>query len=205
MYLGQRGAEPRPAAAATRLPGTVEGSLVSGVNLRDAGNLRPWRFAGRCPVVTLIIGSLGTLLLDERRDRRALDRAEAERIAAREETIAERREAFELTHLLEVHATLRGVRHSVHTVFAHVDPTNHPFYGAVAEAHRLNGLVLDDRVRGQVEVAIQIAAKLAKAAPSPEPMKALEDLSPILNSLDDAADALSERIRIIYKGSVTSQ
>jgi hypothetical protein len=36
-------------------------------------------------------------------------------------------------------------------------------------------------------------------------MKALEDLSPILNGLDDAADALSVRIRRIYKGSVTSQ
>ena len=65
------------------------------------------RWTAVLPVVTLVIGSLGTLFLDERRDKRALDRAKAERRAAREESVSQRREAFELAHLLAVHAALR--------------------------------------------------------------------------------------------------
>src|ERR687898_3177330 len=58
------------------------------------------------PVVTLILGYLGTLWTEERRDARALARAQSERAALASAARADRRENFELDTLTRARIAL---------------------------------------------------------------------------------------------------
>ncbi len=171
------------------------------------------------PVVTLILGYLGTLWTEERRDARALSRARSERAELAGLARADRRESFELETLARAHAALfdfaRAVGHGDHLDSMIAKTTGE--YGSAlvsdeaAETLRVTnralndakGLILDDDLREAVVVA-QTKSNALSAMRGADPIAVEAVRVEGLNAMIAAGDLISARIREIYKGSVTN-
>lgn len=124
------------------------------------------------PVVTLVLGSGLTFLADERRTGKQREYAREDRAGERDLARADRRDAFELEVLRDVYAGLDHLARAVtqfHLMDDQAARDNDVAYGSVAvigtdeiaeevrlahlEVGRLSDLVLDDDLRGRVEVA----------------------------------------------------
>ena len=171
------------------------------------------------PVVTLILGYLGTLWTEERRDARALSRARSERAELAAVARADRRESFELETLARAHAALGDFARAVGRVdyLDSMIAKTTGVYGSAqlpddaSETLRVTnralsdakGLILDDELREAVAVA-QTKDNLISAMRGADPIAVEAVRAEGLTAVVIASDLISARIRDIYKGSVTN-
>jgi hypothetical protein len=171
------------------------------------------------PVVTLILGYFGTLWTEERRDARALSRAQSERAELAVLARADRRETFELETLARAHAALGDFGRAVGRV-DHLDSMSAKETGEYGSAplpddasetlraanralSDAKGLILDDELREAVAVA-QTKGNLTSAMRGADPIAVEAVRIEGVTALVTAGDLISARIREIYKGSVTT-
>ncbi|MER6205947.1 hypothetical protein [Streptomyces sp. NPDC001642] len=161
-----------------------------------------WTVTAVLPVVTLVLGAWLTVLSEGRRDKAALRRELLARRIERTQALTDRREAFELTHLVEVNdllATLFGNALRCNELLLDRLPlgevgTN--LQAANREMTKLTGLVLEDSVRQLVERAHREANRLSINS-SGNVTAAAE----AYEHVERAQQAIAERLRDIYKPS----
>jgi hypothetical protein len=148
------------------------------------------------PVVTLILGALLTQLGEARREAAALKRERKLRELDRDQARLDRRESFELSHLIDVHEGLSEVFTAALRVHEHVEgqtaippEVNDNFMAANRKIASIKGLVLDDEIRLRVDSAHGAANRMSMGAGSIERTFAL---------LDQAQMGIAARIREIY-------
>ena len=170
------------------------------------------------PVITLILGYFGTLLTESKRDARAATRAQAERDASAAQKRHEWRETFELETLLRAHNSLSDLaraamrQHLADWREARVtgqygtalvdDELSQALLTANRAVHDVLGLILDDDIRASVQrahEAMNLPATHRGTATDAENLVCLG-----VAQLRLAQEAVGERIRAIYKGSVTT-
>jgi hypothetical protein len=171
------------------------------------------------PIVTLVLGYVGTLFTEGRRDARARRIAEESRLSDRADAQQQRQESFELEALTRALTTLQDFARAVSR--AHIvdsmtaretgvyagtllseEDNDHLFRANVAFG-AATSLVLDDDVRAALERAGEAGNAVSLMLRSTVPQAEQR----FLDFLDRALEARSlaaERLRGIYKGTVTT-
>jgi hypothetical protein len=158
------------------------------------------------PVAAFFLGILSTLLIESLKSRRARADDERKANAAREQYYQDRREAFELDHLLQVNEALSTLTRAVagaqneYTRNLAVSTEARQFVetangGVVAVRH----LILDDDLRENVRAAHGALLTEGRQAGRPD---ALES-DAASEALQIARNGIAERIRSIYTRSTT--
>jgi hypothetical protein len=170
------------------------------------------------PVITLILGYFGTLLTESKRDARAVTRTREERDAVATQKRREWRETFELETLRRAHTSLSdlaraAMRHhladmreaqSTGTYGKALvgDELSQTLLAANRAVHEVLGLILDDDIRASVQRAHEAVNLAARHRGSPNDAENLIHLGS--SQVGIAQQAIAERVREIYKGSVTT-
>ena len=158
------------------------------------------------PVAAFFLGILSTLLIESVKSRRARADDERKANAAREQYFQDRREAFELDHLLQVNEALNSLTRAVagaqNEYIRHLEVSTDARQlveaangGVVAVRH----LILDDDLREKVRAAHSALLRDGRQAGRPE---ALES-DAASDALQLARTGIAERIRSIYMRSTT--
>lgn len=170
------------------------------------------------PVVTLIFGYFGTLFTESKRDGRAATRAREERDAVADQKRREWRESFELETLRRAHTSLSdltraAMRHHLADlreaqstgVYGRAivdDELGQTLLAANRAVYEVLGLILDDDIRASVlsaHQAVNLASGHRGSATEAENLITLG-----ITQVELAQQAIAERIRELYKGSVTT-
>lgn len=169
----------------------------------------PAWFQAVWPVVVFFLGGLAKFASDERSAarQRALERL------SKNDRLADRREQFELTHLVDLNDALSDLARAV--TVAHLadlreseeagkyastllpDGISDEILLANRRVHTLEGLVLDDALRKIVEQAhsqLNVPAMMYESSPT----AARTAHKKAMISLDKAQSMIAERIRTIY-------
>jgi hypothetical protein len=170
------------------------------------------------PVVTLILGYFGTLLTESKRDARVVTRAREERDAVATQKRREWRETFELETLRRAHTSLSdltraAMRHHLADMREAQstgeygkalvdDELSQTLLAANRAVHEVLGLILDDDIRASVQRAHEAVNHAAGHRGSPNDAENLIHLG--IFQVELAQQAIAERVREIYKGSVTT-
>lgn len=162
-----------------------------------------WTVTAVLPVVTLALGVLLNQWTDARKERAALERERSLRRLDREQSLLDRREAFELTHLQEVHEVLSEMYTAALRCREVVEADEQPgdaTSAALRDANRrftsIKGLILDESIRNCSKRAHEEINLMSQGAP----IDWLQDLSVELTTrhLDTAQEAIAARLRDIY-------
>lgn len=169
------------------------------------------------PVITLLMGASAAFARDaftqSRQDRRELTARQHERDTALEN----RREEFELQHLVEVHDLLRANMDAFERWAyltrrqADADPevmeelaAARRDVGAAENALRAQiGFVLSDDVRAYVDRAASQISALGTMAPGLRSSENFDELVRIGKQVRDAYEVIAARVREIYAGRMT--
>ncbi|MGW0869930.1 hypothetical protein ACWD3Z_05490 [Streptomyces sp. NPDC002740] len=158
-----------------------------------------WIVTAVLPVASLVLGAWLTQLSEARRESAALKREEKVRQLDREQALIDRRETFELTHLVEVNDLLSRVFTAALACHERVQAgeplgeANTALFAANREISRVKGLIIDDVIRTLVETAHTQANRLSMSSSThyTEAADAFADVSA-------AQAAISARLRDIY-------
>lgn len=171
------------------------------------------------PLITAAAGYGASLFTETRRDLRAAKRADVERQAADEAKQRDRRETFELDVLLRTQKALTDLaraatRHYLADMRL-VRETGTPYGTGLVDdelsqllmttnrvLREVEELILDDSLRAHVEFAHEALNQPARPGVTADDAEALWVKSG--SYVDGAQRAIGERIRQIYKGSVTT-
>ncbi|MEU9149190.1 hypothetical protein AB0D59_01220 [Streptomyces sp. NPDC048417] len=161
-----------------------------------------WTITAVLPVITLVLGAWLSQRSEERREEAALRREEALRQLERDTVRLDRRESFELTHLVEVYETLSKANTAAlmfrvaRTTGGETEASGRELADANRKLVSLTKLVLDTDIRVKVMKAHSDANGMAvdPAAPSDAPDSAVQ----AQHSLGTAQEAIAERLREIY-------
>ncbi|MCG7203971.1 hypothetical protein [Streptomyces arenae] len=158
-----------------------------------------WTVTAILPVASLVLGAWLNQLSESRRETAALVREAKVRELDREQARIERRESFELTHLVEVTNLLLELYDASYRCNSRAID-GHPLGEARTELQRCNrqmtrlkGFVLDETVRGLVDAAHSQANRLSEDTAGDWRVQA-----GIVDQLEAAQEALAQRIRAIY-------
>ena len=172
------------------------------------------------PVLTLVLGYVGTVLVESRRARVEREAAGATRLAVREDARSDARRAFELETLIALQEAMStmvrasGKAHHFDVMSAREaqsdrlvnfqlpDSVSDEIFAANREVGKLVGRVLDQPVREAVEDLreavitqnVRLDVTLAEGD---------QQMLVIANSVDAAQKLVAARVRGIYDGSVT--
>lgn len=171
------------------------------------------------PVVTLVLGSILTFWAESRRDKRAADRADAQRGAAQRARLTEERRAFELETLQaggEAIARLARASGRAHHFdlmsakeagsnryvnFQLPPDVNDELFEANRDLARLEARILDAPTRAAIGRFRSDVAKLGM--PDDRSVAEAERLMlGLASSADEAQTLVSARLRGIYEGSI---
>ena len=159
------------------------------------------------PVVAFILGALSTLLLDSMRARRARRDERGKALAAREQFYRDRRDEFELKHLLQVNEALGEL--TLAAVNAINEKSRNGEVGTssrelLESANRqivgVRHLILDDELRELVRATHGALLKDGRMACRPGAYE--ETDSSTSDLLQEARHAIAARVRAIYAQSV---
>jgi hypothetical protein len=153
------------------------------------------------PVAAFFLGIVSTLFIETLRARRTRFDDLRKSFAAREQFFQDRREAFELDHLLQVNEALSALTRA--TSGAHNEYIRN--YEVSLDARQLveaaNGgvvavrhLILDDTLREKVRLAHGALLRAGRLAGRPE----ARESDSAAEALQLARDGIAERIRSIY-------
>jgi hypothetical protein len=151
-------------------------------------------------LLAVLLGAGITIATEWLRDRRGV---EAERRA--------RREDFEIEQLVQLHSTLRELVDVTDEIASYSAPHRAVFgepgqrYRALARrATWLQGLVLDDALRASVEAARSGLRPVRSRADDSTVEELIAQDEAMRERVDSCLEAISQRIREIYKGAVTT-
>jgi len=170
------------------------------------------------PVVTLVLGYVGTLVTEAAQGNRARRIAKEERDDALSATHAAERRAFELQTLTDLKSALADLGRAAGKAH-HFDymaakeagsatmPTtllppeiNAELFETNRRVQSLVGVVMDEEARGKIDQFASAVARLGTRKRSVD--DAERELHSAVELVDDAQRLLAERIRAIYEGSV---
>ncbi|WP_049564575.1 hypothetical protein [Streptomyces sp. SBT349] len=184
----------------------------------------PEWFTAVLPVLTLILGAVGVFVQNAFTESRQDRRDALARRHEREAAATERREEFELRHLVEVHQLLRAAEeeltklldvmsdfwHQLHEQRTsggggpddrHIREADSTMDAALAAIDAQAGFILDDGIRRlarRARSAVRFTSKtLQRANDDPDPDAASE-------AVREAQEAISVRVRAIYEGRASS-
>ncbi|WP_158839143.1 hypothetical protein [Streptomyces sp. NRRL S-1022] len=113
-----------------------------------------WTITAVLPVLTLILGVALNQWADARKEAAALKRERQLRLLDRDQARLDRRESFELTHLIEVHEALTelftvalALHEAVEAGVQAAPELNRRLAAANRKVHSQKGLVLDEQAR----------------------------------------------------------
>ena len=170
------------------------------------------------PVATLVLGIIGTLVVERLRDGRTEMRETAQRAAAREGASRDRRERFELDTLqaayeasnalgraaFQYHFLDRDVAKKLNVKYASRQLGSIPGEAELGEALRLANLtasshasmILDKEIRERLRFAINVTMKVGHGEKTvAEADRMMDDAASFLGA---AQEEIAERIRAIY-------
>jgi hypothetical protein len=162
------------------------------------------------PVITLILGYLGTILTEERRANQARTAAADERERAARQLATERRRDFELEHLLAAEQALRRmgtatrVRLSPDTRTEDAVAAKQQVNDANVDTSREGGYVLDPVIRDLVETARRAEVELNGQIDEGQEKIQEKAHFAALAALVAAREAIQERVRALYDEAVTT-
>lgn len=156
--------------------------------------------------MTLVLGGWLNQLTEERREAAALRREERLRSLDREQAVLDRRETFELAHLVEVNDLLSRLFTAALACHNHVQddvPLGEAgtlLFATNREITRVKGLILDDDIRELVGTAHTVANRLSMSRGThyTEEAEAFTDVTA-------AQEAIAERLRAIYGSGANPQ
>lgn len=152
------------------------------------------------PVASLILGAWLNQLSEGRREAAALAREEKIRQLDREQARIERRETFELTHLVEVNDLLMKLFNTAlicHDLVGDSQPlgeANGEMQRCNRQITRAKGLVLDDVLRSLVDTAHAGSNRLCMDSSGDWRVQA-----EVFGHFQAAHEGIAERIRDIYR------
>ena len=166
------------------------------------------------PIVTLVLGYVGTLVTEDRRDQRATTRERELRIEDERRGRLLKRDDFELNTLLRAHTALGDVGRAAGRVM-HFDTMSGRSTGVYAGTqlttelsdrlfqedralHDVTGLILDDAIRLAVEDVHMGLTRATNNIRAPLEQGELVTLAAIAQ-VGAAQDLVSERIRAVYR------
>ncbi|MFF5004122.1 hypothetical protein ACFY3G_14905 [Streptomyces phaeochromogenes] len=158
-----------------------------------------WIVTAVLPVMTLVLGAWLNQLNEGRREAAALKREEKLRQLDREQSLIDRRETFELTHLAEVNDLLSRLFTAALRCHEHVEAgeplgeDGGALMGVNREIARVKGLVIDDRIRGLVEAAHRHANQLSMSSGTH-----ITETAEAYAQVEAAQTAIAARLRDIY-------
>ena len=158
------------------------------------------------PVAAFFLGIMSTLLIEAVKARRVRAEDLRKAAAAREQFFQDRREAFELDHLLRVNEALSAL--TTAAAEAHNEYSRN--FEVSAEARQrvetANGgvvavrhLILDDQLREQVRLAHGALLRDGRLAGKPEAPEA----DAVVDALKLAREGIADRIRSLYLRNAT--
>lgn len=170
------------------------------------------------PVATLVLGIVGTLILERLRDDRTEMRESMQRRAAREGASRDRRERFELDTLqaaydasnalgraaFRYHFLDREVAKKLNVEYASHQLGSIPGEAELGESLRLANLtasshasmILDTEIRDQLRLAVDVTMKVGHGEKTVEEAdRMMDDAASFLGA---AQEQMAERIRAIY-------
>ena len=171
------------------------------------------------PVVTLILGYFGTLLVDSRRTSAERRASEETRRAIRDDSRSDARRSFEIETLLALQEALstmvralgkahhfdimsaRDVQGDRYINFQLPGGISDEIFVANRDVARLEGRVLDERIRKAVEV-LRAEAAIHGVRPDVTVSEGERGMLRIAELVDDAQRLISTRVRGIYDGSI---
>jgi hypothetical protein len=167
-------------------------STIAGVDWK-------WLVATVLPVLTLILGALLNRWSEARGSIAQLEREATLRNLERVQARIDRRETFELTHLVDLHAMLNEMFKAA--MDFHISPDGSAKAQAGEQLSSCNqrftaqkGLILDQRARETAVVAQTRINEMAIQPPEPTHMHVQQALI----DLTAALDAIATRLRTIY-------
>lgn len=166
------------------------------------------------PVITLVLGYVGTIVTEGRRDRRALAAEDRRRLDERRHEQASRRDTFELETLKQANDALRafvravGRAHHVDTMTAKVtgayaatqlgEPASDRLFEATVALNGVCGLILDDGIRDKVREALDLGSSLSLNLCG-DVDEAEQHFRRAVAAAEAAFDAMNGRIRDLYE------
>lgn len=153
-------------------------------------------------MITLVLGGWLNQRSEEHRETAALRREERLRQLERDHVRLDRRESFELTHLVEVYDALRKANTAAlmfrvkRTSGDDADAPGRELTEVNRQLASLSKLILDDDIRRKATQA-SIDANGMAIDPAP-PSDNLESAVKAQKSLGEAQEAIAERLREIY-------
>jgi hypothetical protein len=158
-----------------------------------------WTVTAVLPVASLVLGAWLTQLSEARRESAALKREEKLRQLDRAQALIDRRETFELTHLVEVNDLLSRLFTAALACHEHVQDAEPLGEAGVAlfatnrEISRVKGLIIDDVIRAFVETAHTEANRLSMSSGTH-----FTEAAEAFAHVSAAQGAISSRLRDIY-------
>lgn len=159
-----------------------------------------WTVTAVLPVLTLVLGAFLNQLSEGRREAAALKREVQLRQFDRERAVIERRETFELTHLVEINDLLSQLfTAALRCYHLNLDNEPHPeatrqLFAVNREITRVQGLIIDDVIRDLVETAHERANQLSRSSGSQYTEEPLTYATIVA-----AQEAIAARLRDIYR------
>lgn len=167
------------------------------------------------PVGTLVLGYLGTLFTESRRDAREWHREELARSSARKQQLLDRRESFEIDHLVRLNEALNdlarasGRLHHLDSMIAKQsgsyashqigdEETSQAMLAANRSVHTLTGLVLNDGLRELVREAHR-ACNEPSSLRNATQEEAETVFHRAVSKLETAQDGIAVRVRDLYQ------
>ncbi|MET7321509.1 hypothetical protein [Streptomyces sp. NPDC005549] len=154
-----------------------------------------WTATAVLPVISLVLGVALNQWADGRREAAALKREKELRRIDRDQARLDRRETFELTHLIELHEALSSLFTAALPLYEAVEsgtparPEASTALGAAnREVYRNKGLVLDETSRHWTDSAHSYINDMTRGG----------SLDRALGALETAQTAIADRVREIY-------
>jgi hypothetical protein len=161
-----------------------------------------WTLTAVLPVITLVLGAWLNQRSEERREAAALRREEAIRQLERDHVRLDRRESFELTHLVDLYDALSEAYTAAlkfrwtRWTGADIDAPGRELSAANQKIISMTKLVLDADIRSKVAIAQTHANEMA--LDEADPMADTTSAVKAQGSLGTAQEAMAERLREIY-------
>jgi hypothetical protein len=161
-----------------------------------------WTVTAVLPVITLVLGGWLNQRSEERRESAALRREESLRQLERDHARLDRRESFELTHLVDLYEAL-NVASTAAVKFrwarwsdVGVDEHGRELSAANRKITSMTKLVLDADIRAKVQTAQTHVNEMAldEVDPTSDTTSAVQAQT----SMGTAQEAIAERLREIY-------
>ncbi|MFD5795061.1 hypothetical protein ACFWIO_16220 [Streptomyces diastatochromogenes] len=158
-----------------------------------------WTITAALPVISLVLGAWLNQLSEGRRDSAALKREQQLRQLDREQTLIDRREAFELTHLAEVNEVLARLFTAAlrcHERVQDREPLGEysdTLMSLNREMAKLKGLIIDDVIRELVTTAHREMNAMSVASAG-----TWTQVPEVYAHVEAAQEAIAARLRDLY-------